>query len=390
MDQDHLIRIFNRTYQRSSLFMWRYLALAALILSFVLVIGFIAWKRLVSRDTNAPTPIASMTITPAPVSSSTTVRFATKNDKLTQTTFNFSAVVPSTWQVAHIEQTDALNFFDPNAEGENDLERSQIYIRSFKASGFETLSTVDIHSRDPKIYRGRAAFRYDISKKTNVSDFPFQPAWRSQRHIVTDIRTTEESPALFYVIAKRPNLDEAVYQQFLESLTLGSHTESSWTAPIDEFTTRNTKKNFGLYVTPANSPVSPEKFTGYHTGVDIEYSDVSGEVKVKAVATGIVKVARFIDGYGGLVAIEHDWQDQKLFVVYGHLDPKSLVKENATVAQGDTIGILGDKSADETDNERKHLHFAVRRTQESNLRGYVTAAEALRDWYNPYDLFITK
>lgn len=368
--------------------MGRYWIVVVITVVFISVVGFVVWKRYVSRLSRIPSPEVSAVVSPTPTASPSVIRYATKDSGLNQTTYDFSASVPSTWKVSYIDQTDALNFFDPNAEGETNLEQSQIFVRSFKGNGFETLSTVDILSREAKLYRGRAAFRYEIEKKTNVADFPFQPAWRSRRHIVTDIRTTEESPSLFYVIAKRPDLDEAVYQRFLESLTLGSHIESNWTAPIEGFFTRNTKKNFGLYVTPANSPVSPEKFTGYHTGVDIEYGDVSGEVPVKAVATGTVKVARFIDGYGGVVGIEHDWHDKKLFVIYGHLDPKSLVKENTIVTQGDTIGILGDKSADETDNERKHLHFGVRRTQETNLRGYVMSAEALRDWYNPYDLFL--
>jgi hypothetical protein len=31
------------------------------------------------------------------------------------------------------------------------------------------------------------------------------------------------------------------------------------------------KKPFGIYITPENSPVQPENFTGYHTGIDVEY-----------------------------------------------------------------------------------------------------------------------
>jgi murein DD-endopeptidase MepM/ murein hydrolase activator NlpD len=368
--------------------MWRYWALAAIIIFFVFIIGFVVWQQRAKRLTSTPAPEPSVVTSPMVTPSPGTVRFATKNNELNQSTYDFSVEVPTSWKVSYIEQTDALNFFDPNGNGDTNLERSQIFVRSFRASGFETLSTVTIHNREAKTYRGRSAFRYDIEKKSNVANFPFQPSWRNQRHIVTDIRTTEESPALFYVIAKRPDLNEAVYQQFLESLILGSHTESTWIAPIEGFTTRNTKKNFGLYVTPNNSPISPEKFTGYHTGVDIEYGDVTTDVPVKAVAAGTVKVARFIDGYGGLVGIEHDWNDKKLFVVYGHLDPKSLVKENVPVAQGDIVGVLGDKSADETDNERKHLHFGVRRSADTNLRGYSTSAESLRDWFNPYDLIL--
>lgn len=45
--------------------------------------------------------------------------------------------------------------------------------------------------------------------------------------------------------------------------------------PIAEFEKRITKKPFGIYITPQNSPVQPERFTGYHTGVDVEYEDIT-------------------------------------------------------------------------------------------------------------------
>jgi len=40
--------------------------------------------------------------------------------------------------------------------------------------------------------------------------------------------------------------------------------------PIAGALTRVTKKPFGIYVSPGHSPVSPERFSGYHTGVDFE------------------------------------------------------------------------------------------------------------------------
>src|SRR5438105_4096773 len=42
------------------------------------------------------------------------------------------------------------------------------------------------------------------------------------------------------------------------------------TPPIGNSLSRVTKKPFGIYITPQNSPVQPEKFKGYHTGVDFE------------------------------------------------------------------------------------------------------------------------
>ncbi|KKQ38871.1 MAG: Exopolysaccharide biosynthesis protein, sugar transferase domain protein [Candidatus Moranbacteria bacterium GW2011_GWC2_37_73] len=40
--------------------------------------------------------------------------------------------------------------------------------------------------------------------------------------------------------------------------------------PLDNALSRITKKPFGIYVNPKNSPVNPERFTGYHSAVDLE------------------------------------------------------------------------------------------------------------------------
>ena len=41
---------------------------------------------------------------------------------------------------------------------------------------------------------------------------------------------------------------------------------------------RITKKPFGIFITTQNSPVQPERFSGYHTGVDVEYKDAEGRI----------------------------------------------------------------------------------------------------------------
>src|SRR5579871_4518385 len=50
--------------------------------------------------------------------------------------------------------------------------------------------------------------------------------------------------------------------------------------PAKDFLQRVTKKPFGIYVTPTDSPVQPERFTGYHTGADGEYGDITADVPV--------------------------------------------------------------------------------------------------------------
>ncbi len=54
------------------------------------------------------------------------------------------------------------------------------------------------------------------------------------------------------------------------SSALSSDFQQNKDIPIANAKSRITKKTFGLFVSPQNSPVLPEKFTGYHTGVDFE------------------------------------------------------------------------------------------------------------------------
>lgn len=153
--------------------------------------------------------------------------------------------------------------------------------------------------------------------------------------------------------------------------------------PIAEFTSRITKKPFGIHITPANSPVSPERFSGWHSGTDIEYADVPGDVPVVAIADGTILASRTVDGYGGVVIIRHAVNGETVTALYGHLDPASMVANDTQVTQGQQIGILGDGYTPETDNERKHLHFSISKGSVVNLRGYVQSEAALSDWYNP-------
>ncbi|PIS40806.1 MAG: hypothetical protein COT26_01390 [Candidatus Kerfeldbacteria bacterium CG08_land_8_20_14_0_20_43_14] len=62
--------------------------------------------------------------------------------------------------------------------------------------------------------------------------------------------------------------------------------------PISNALSRITKKPFGIYITPQNSPVQPERFTGYHTGVDFETlpSEANINVPIYAAANGEVLV----------------------------------------------------------------------------------------------------
>ncbi len=157
--------------------------------------------------------------------------------------------------------------------------------------------------------------------------------------------------------------------------------------PLPEFESRITKKAFGVYYTPATSPVQPDRFTGWHTGVDVEYADVTTEVPVLAIADGTVLTSRTATGYGGVIAIQHVINGQSLIGVYGHLDPKSLVATGAKVAVGQQIGVLGDDKSSETDGERKHLHLSIVKGTVLTIKGYVQTQAELAQWIDPVSLY---
>ena len=163
--------------------------------------------------------------------------------------------------------------------------------------------------------------------------------------------------------------------------------ETSLVEPVAEFKARITKKPFGIYITPETSPVQPEKFTGYHNAVDVEYEDVAGDVPVRAISEGEVVVSRTASGYGGVMVVRHTINGEKKLVLYGHLDPKSTKPVGATVTRGEQIAILGGHKSAETDGERKHLHFAILAKSTVDLRGYVQNKSELSGWHDPLTFY---
>lgn len=153
--------------------------------------------------------------------------------------------------------------------------------------------------------------------------------------------------------------------------------------PAKDFLSRITKKPFGIYVTPKHSPVSPERFTGYHTGADAEYGDVATDVPVYAIDSGTIIYSGYVSGYGGFIAI----QNANFISVYGHLRPSSLLTKGTQVTQGQHIAILGQGFTSETNGERKHLHLGIIKSTHLDFRGYVQQQSQLSLWQNPVGLF---
>lgn len=154
--------------------------------------------------------------------------------------------------------------------------------------------------------------------------------------------------------------------------------------PIAEFRERIVKKSFGVYITPQDSPVQPERFKGYHAGVDVEYEDIGVDVPVFAVCDGEIVLSKWVSGYGGALILKC----RENYYLYGHLNVDSIVKKTE-VLKGEQIAILGKGNTSQTDNERKHLHFSINK-KSADLRGYVQNKSELYDWENPLDTGIYK
>ncbi len=160
--------------------------------------------------------------------------------------------------------------------------------------------------------------------------------------------------------------------------------------PIANWQARVTKKPFGIYITPQTSPVQPEKFKGYHTGVDFETTpaEQNTDVPVYAVCSGTMLAKQTVSGYGGAVVEICNLDGQTVTILYGHLKISSVsLIEGQAITAGQPIGILGKAYSAETDGERKHLHLGIHLGSAINWLGYVSDPSQLADWLDAMKYF---
>lgn len=157
-------------------------------------------------------------------------------------------------------------------------------------------------------------------------------------------------------------------------------------APISNASSRITKKFFGTYVTPQNSPVKPERFTGFHTGLDFETTaaEKDADVQVTALCDGKLLVKGYASGYGGYAVQSCTISGKAVTVIYGHLRQSSIKPvAGAALKAGDPIAVLGTGYSSETDGERKHLHLGIHIGAGVNIKGYVQSKSELSGWMDP-------
>lgn len=191
----------------------------------------------------------------------------------------------------------------------------------------------------------------------------------------------------FYILKKKANdnimiqnNNKTVIDNFLPiQLNVTSDT------PLINALSRITKKPFGIYVSPKNSPVSPERFIGYHTGTDFETTteETNIPVEVRAIIDGTIINKLSVSGYGGVILEKAEIENQPVIILYGHVDIRSKNSRIAIgdkVKKGDTIAILAPGYSPQSGNERKHLHLAIIKGSKIDYRGYVQNYNELSDW----------
>lgn len=175
------------------------------------------------------------------------------------------------------------------------------------------------------------------------------------------------------------------FDQHMKATTVAE----DWQWPLNSAEQRLTKKPFGLFVTPTNSPVENEIFTGFHTGVDLELlpNEVASELTVQAVCTGPIVEQKWVSGYGGVVLQECVYNQQTITVLYGHIAIDSVTAANQSVLTvGDNLAVLGQGFSQQTDGERPHLHLSLVKGSRTELRGYVQTEAELTAWLNPTEV----
>lgn len=156
--------------------------------------------------------------------------------------------------------------------------------------------------------------------------------------------------------------------------------------PMKAYAENRTSKAFGEWI--------DDRFSGYHVGDDVEILNKEEEVPIVAIAEGTVELKQRVSGYGGFMLVRHFIAGKSICALYGHLDLDSTsLSAEESVAAGDFLAYLGDHESEETDGERKHLHFGLydcsdeAQEGEWRLAGYEQTPAAVANWINPQNFF---
>lgn len=191
----------------------------------------------------------------------------------------------------------------------------------------------------------------------------------------------------------RPNIRIVILLALFIGIGSACAQNDMFQPPLPRASERITKKPFGIHITRQNSPVQPERFSGYHTGADFEVlpGEQSKPLIVRAICTGPLLVKRWASGYGGVLVQRSQYKGQIITVIYGHMKLSSVsARVGQTLSAGQPIGQLGAHKSSETNGERRHLHLGIHKGTSVNLRGYAPSKTQLNSWMDPMKILSPK
>lgn len=266
--------------------------------------------------------------------------------------------------------------------------------RDMRDEGDKTRTELGTQEENPATWDALSSLTYLKNTKTPVllfqgtNDADVPKEWSD---FLADYMQSIQKPITYIVYPGEKHEFIAQWNNFMQRTTnflraAFGETAANWLAPIQNATSRITKKPFGIYITPENSPVSPEKFRGYHSGTDFELleDEIVSNVKITAACTGKVLYKNTVNGYGGVLVQSCFLDNEPVTVLYGHLSLASIpYKTGDEVQAGTLLGTLGEGYSQETDGERPHLHFSIHKGPALELAGYAANEEKLQEWIDP-------
>lgn len=164
---------------------------------------------------------------------------------------------------------------------------------------------------------------------------------------------------------------------FTGQIIYGSEIADSFAFPAYDYEEKKGVNSYGACDYVYSCPV-------LHTGDDV---GVGAGVKVYASANGILRYAKFMNGYGGMYIIEHVLPGgDRVCTLYAHMNVetfpgKFLNQSNVSVLKGDYLGDIAPKGTDSNGgNWEPHLHFAVRKGAYVNGLYYYYYSNASNKW----------
>lgn len=163
--------------------------------------------------------------------------------------------------------------------------------------------------------------------------------------------------------------------------------ESKYFYPISDYNNRIKYRWYSKQVNANDAvPYCGAQFAGLHNADDLEATEAeqNPEVPVYSISDATVNSISTVSGYGGLIVLSANIENQLYMVYYGHVNlSSSPLAVGQSVKAGDFIANLGKGCTQEAGGERKHLHFSIRKGTAVDVRGYVGSVQEVQNWVNP-------